>query len=121
MQRGIDFIKASRYSKGGKTVGVGWKRKTPSYIGNKLAKCVHRLPISDYTNGFRALKTSLINKLETKENGFSLLIEEVVCAKSLGASFDEVPYVLSVRAEEGGSKFVYSWNVYKNYLKQLFK
>ncbi len=122
MREGFDFIKATRYAKGGKTVGVTWQRKAPSYFGNKLAKYLLRLPINDYTNGFRAIKTSLLKHLYTQERGFSVLIEEVVCAKKLGAHFTEVPYTLSVREEKGSSsKFTYSWKVYRSYLKQLFQ
>jgi len=121
MHRGVDFIKATRYAKGGKTIGVGWQRKTPSYLGNKLGKLVLRLPLTDYTNGFRAIKTSLLKRLQTQEKGFSVLIEEVVCAKKLGVCFEEVPYILSVRPEKGsGSKFIYSWNVYRSYLCHLW-
>lgn len=121
MQLGISFIKATRYAKGGKTVGVSWARKAPSYWGNKLARLMLRLPITDYTNGFRAIKATVLKDLQTSERGFSVLIEEVVCAKKLGASFAEVPYTLSVRVADGSqSKFIYSWNVYYNYLKHLF-
>jgi glycosyltransferase involved in cell wall biosynthesis len=120
MQEGYDFIKATRYAKGGKTVGVPWGRYLPSYFGNKLARLILRLPITDYTNGFRAIRTRYADQITTRERGFSMLIEEVVSAKRCGCRFTEVPYTLTVRTGDSRSKFVYSWKVYYSYLKHLF-
>lgn len=120
MQESFDFIKGSRYCKNGRAEGVPFKRRAVSWFGNKLAKIAFRLPISDYTNGFRAIKTSLLKNLETTETGFAVLVEEVNKAKKLGANFIEVPYTLRVRKIEGSlSKFVYSLRVYRTYLKYL--
>jgi len=121
MINSIDFIKATRYSKSGRVEGVHWKRRIISWIGNLLAKLVLWTPLSDYTNGFRAISATLLKKMETSDSGFSVLIEEVREAKRLSATFAEVPYVLTVRPSgHGGSKFIYSWAVYKSYLKKLF-
>ena len=120
MRDGFDFIKATRYALGGKTVGVPWGRYLPSYFGNVLARIILRLPITDYTNGFRAIRTSYADRITTSERGFSMLIEEVVSAKCAGCRFTEVPYTLTVRTGDSRSKFVYSWKVYYSYLKHLF-
>lgn len=122
MKASVDFIKATRYSKSSRIEGVSWRRRIISWAGNKLAQLVLRLPITDYTNGFRAIKTSLLPHLQTKESGFAVLVEEIALAKKLGATFAEVPYMLTARNDEGSkSKFVYSWKVYYSYLKHLFK
>jgi hypothetical protein len=123
MHEGKDFIKATRYSKGGKVVDVHWKRVWISRIGNRLAKFFIDVPLTDFTNGFRAIKTSLWVKLNTTERGFESLIEEIYLAKKIGGiSFEEVPYVLTARIKEGSvSKFTYSLQVYKRYAKYLFK
>ena len=123
MEAGIDFIKATRYSNGGGVVGVNWKRVWISKIGNKLAQFLMRVPLTDFTNGFRAIKTKIWVNLLSRENGFELLIEEVYLARKLGQiTFAEVPYTLTARVELGSqSKFTYSVSVYKNYLKYLFK
>jgi glycosyltransferase involved in cell wall biosynthesis len=121
MNDSTDFIKATRYSKSGRVEGVHWKRRLISMVGNFLAKLILRTPISDYTNGFRAISAPLLSKMETYDSGFSVLIEEVREAKRLNATFSEVPYVLTVRSNEHGkSKFVYSWSVYKSYLQKIF-
>jgi len=122
MSRRVDFIKATRYAKGSKVVDVNVQRKLVSWVGNKLARIILRLPLSDYTNGFRAIKTDLLPHLATRERGFAMLIEEVSLAKKKGATFAEVPYTLTARSDNASkSKFVYSWAVYKSYLKYLFQ
>ena len=58
MNKDIDLIKATRYSNGGGTDGVPFQRKIISLCGNYIAKFFMKLPITDYTNGFRAIKTN---------------------------------------------------------------
>ena len=120
MMLSYDFIKATRYSPFSKVEGVSFKRRFISLVGNKMAKVCIRAPITDYTNGFRAIKCTLLARMMTKEKGFSMLIEEVVQGKKLGAKFYEVPYTLTARGKgESMSKFVYSLGVYGSYLKHL--
>lgn len=122
MQNRVDFIKATRYANGGRVEGVHWKRVLISRVGNKLAQLLMRVPLSDFTNGFRAIRTEKWNLLETKERGFAMLIEEVYLARRLGLSFAEVPYILTARQEDfSQSKFTYSLGVYKCYAQYLFK
>jgi dolichol-phosphate mannosyltransferase len=123
MNAGIDFIKATRYSKGGGVIDVHWKRVWVSKIGNKMAQYFMRVPLTDFTNGFRAIKTKIWRELLTQERGFEVLIEEVYLARKMGGlTFAEVPYTLTARPEEGAkSKFLYSLAVYKNYAQYLFK
>ena len=122
MQSGVEFIKATRYAKGGRVVGVHWKRVLVSQVGNKLAQWLMRVPLTDFTNGFRAIKTDKWCQLKTTERGFAMLIEEVYLARRLGLSFNEVPYVLTARQEDSSqSKFTYSFNVYKRYAQYLLK
>lgn len=120
MMLSYDFIKATRYSPFSRVEGVSFKRRLISLVGNKLAQIFIRVPITDYTNGFRAIKCTLLARMMTKEKGFSMLIEEVVQGKKLGAKFYEVPYTLTARRNgESLSKFVYSLRVYGSYLKHL--
>lgn len=122
MQKGVEFIKATRYAKGGRVEGVHWKRVLVSQVGNKLAQWLMRVPLSDFTNGFRAIKNEKWCQLETTESGFAMLIEEVYLARRLGLSFNEVPYVLTARrADSSQSKFTYSFSVYKRYAQYLLK
>ncbi len=122
MNKDIDFIKATRYAPGGGANGVDLFRKTVSKIGNLIAKQFINLPITDYTNGFRAIKTNLVANISFEENGFAYLIEEVNKASKVAKTFGEVPYILTVRKDNHSkSKFTYSWDVYLSYLKWVFK
>ena len=122
MRAGVDFIKATRYAAGSRVEGVGGRRRAVSWFGNRLAGTLLRIPITDFTNGFRAIKAGLLERLETHDRGFSMLLEEVVQARTLGASFAEVPYTLTARGTEGSeSKFSYSFSVYRDYLKHLLR
>src|SRR5438552_3823218 len=121
MQAGIDFIKATRYRSGGRVVGVDWRRYMVSWVGNRLARIALRCNLTDYTNGFRAIRSSLLARLDTRETSFVVILDEIRLARKLRASFAEAPYTLTVRDEgESASKFSYSWSVYLSYLKYLF-
>jgi len=120
MQKDVDVIKATRYSGGGGVTGVPFRRWIVSYVGNSIARHLLRLKLTDYTNGFRAVKTELLVKNEFEERGFAYLIEEVIKVSRTAKTFANVPYVLNVR-NDGNSKFVYSYRVYLSYLKWLFK
>ncbi len=122
LRQGVDFVKATRYRLGGGVNGVPWQRYLISYFGNRLARAVMRIPLSDFSNGFRAIRTTKWRQLESTENAFVLLIEECYLARKLGLSFGEVPYILTVRRDpDSESKFSYRWDVYFNYLKYVFK
>jgi glycosyltransferase involved in cell wall biosynthesis len=121
MEARSDFIKATRYAPGGRVVGVSRRRYLVSWVGNRLARIALRCDLTDYTNGFRAIRSSLLARLETRETSFVVLLEEIRIARKLGATFAEAPYTLTVRnGDNGASKFSYSWRVYLSYLKYLF-
>lgn len=120
MLKDVDMIKATRYSGGGGVNGVPGRRWIVSYVGNSIARHLLRLKLTDYTNGFRAIKTELLVKNEFEEQGFAYLIEEVIKISKTAKTFANVPYVLTVR-NDGNSKFLYSYRVYWSYLKWLFK
>ncbi|HIF25873.1 MAG TPA: glycosyltransferase [Micavibrio sp.] len=122
MKQDIDFIKATRYADGGNTEGVSFGRRIISRVGNMIAQIFLPLPITDYTNGFRAIKSDILAQITAEERGFAYLIEEVNKASKIVKTYAEVPYTLTVREDEfSESKFVYSPKVYLTYLKWVFK
>ncbi len=122
MNKGIDFIKATRYAKGGGVKGVPFNRWIISLIGNMIIKIFFRLPLTDYTNGFRAVKTCLLFQIECEDISFSYLIEEVKKISKVAKSYAEVPYILTARdSKYSKSKFQYSPKIYYKYLCYLFK
>ena len=122
MLEGYDYIKASRYGQGAGVVGVPWHRRLISLCGNKLARMLFGLPLHDLTNGFRAVKTAILSKIELKENGFAVIMEELFLSKPLVHSYAEVPYVLTSRTEsQGQTHFTYDVKTYFTYLKYALK
>jgi len=122
MEKNVDYIKATRYAGNGGGEGVPFKRWGVSWAGNILARLFLRLPLTDYTNGFRAIKTDILSRLRCSEKGFAYLIEEICQASKFAKSYAEVPYILTIRADNASeSKFQYSPRVYWTYLKYLLR
>ena len=49
----LDLLVMSRYLKGSKIINWTIKRKLFSFLANKFAKSLLKVPVSDYTNGYR--------------------------------------------------------------------
>ncbi|MBI5134676.1 glycosyltransferase family 2 protein [Candidatus Uhrbacteria bacterium] len=121
MVYGIEYIKATRYRPGGGMEGVAWQRQLFSRVGNCLGRNLLRLPLSDVTNGFRAVKVDILAKLTLHENGFPIIMEELAQAKKFVRSYAEVPYILTERtATQGATHFPYSMKTIATYLYYAF-
>jgi glycosyltransferase involved in cell wall biosynthesis len=122
MSEGWDYIKATRYSKGGSVQGVSWNHRIISMVGNLVARILYGLPLTDITNGFRAVKTNILKQMNFTEQGFVMIMEELYQAKFLTESFCEIPYVLTCRGEgQGTTHFSYGPRICMQYLKYAFK
>lgn len=122
MAEGCDYIKATRYRKDGGMEGVAFKRRMFSRVGNLVGRALFRVPISDVTNGFRAVHTDLLRRLSLKENGFAIIMEELYQTKGYVKKFGEVPYVLTERASgQGQTHFAYTWRMLWQYLSYPLK
>ena len=118
MRADVDVIKATRYSAGGGMRGVPLHRVLISRLGNRVSRFLFRLPITDLTNGFRAVKTALLVDIPFREGGFAIIMEELYHLSATAASYAEVPYVLTSRgAHQGASRFVYRPKVFLQYFK----
>lgn len=122
MLRDYDYIKANRYARQAGVIGVPLSRRIISYLGNMLARTLYGLPLHDLTNGFRAVKTGILSRLDLKEDGFAIIMEELYQLKHIAQSFAEVPYVLTSRQrQQGRSHFTYDFNTYARYLRYAWK
>ncbi len=122
MSEGWDYIKATRYSKGGAVQGVPWSHRIMSVIGNFVARVLYRLPLTDLTNGFRAVKVDILKKINFTEKGFVIIMEELYQAKFLTESFCEIPYILmSRKTGQGQTHFSYGPMMCLQYLKYAVK
>ena len=122
MVDGFDYIKATRYVEGSQVVGVPLKKRISSFMGNFVAKVLFGLPVTDLTNGFRAVKVDILKKMRLRESGFTIIMEELYHAKYLAQSYCDIPYVLTSRGDNHGqSTFSYGLNTYYSYLKYAIK
>ena len=118
MERGADVVKATRYSGGGGARGVPFSRRIISAVGNRIARVLFGVPIHDCTNGFRAVKVSLLKQMALEESRFPIIMEELYWCRFLARTYAEVPVVLAVRrADQRPTAFVYRPSVFWAYLK----
>lgn len=117
-----DYIKATRYADGGGMEGVSRKRQLVSRWGNRVARVLFRLPLTDPTNGFRAVARNVLEKLALTEDRFPVILEELCQAKRVAHSFAEVPYILTARTEtQRITSFAYDLTTVGRYLYYAIK
>jgi len=95
-----DVVVASKYVRGGKVIGWEWYRKLLSWGANMYARLILRLPIHDYTNGYRcygqrALK--LIPDLKIEGTGFTVIPQMSFQLHQAGMTFAEIPITFTNR------------------------
>jgi dolichol-phosphate mannosyltransferase len=118
MKDGYDVIKATRYSNGGEVSGVPVYRVMISRAGNWIARRLFGLPITDCTNGFRAVRTSVLSQMELTEPKFPVIMEELYYSSFLARTFAQVPVRLTNRRrEQRPTSFLYRPGVFYDYLK----
>jgi dolichol-phosphate mannosyltransferase len=118
MERGADVVKATRYSGGGGVRGVPFSRWIVSAVGNRIARVLFGVPIHDCTNGFRAVKVSLLEQMTLRERRFPVIMEELHWCRFLARTWAEVPVVLTARgADQRATAFRYRPSVFWSYLK----
>ena len=95
-----DFSIGSRYVSGGRTVNWGLFRKLISKAGGIYSRLILGFPINDWTGGFNAWKTTVLNKIgihEIQSNGYSFQIELKYRALKCGFKGVETPIVFEER------------------------
>ncbi|MBS7634653.1 polyprenol monophosphomannose synthase [Candidatus Bathyarchaeota archaeon] len=104
-KEGYDVVVGSRYMKGGKIAGWGFSRRVTSKMANKMAKAAIRLPISDFTSGFRCYSIDYVQKAlpNLRSKTFEIQIETLKRAKLLNMKVAEIP-ILFINRKKGKSK-----------------
>lgn len=103
--RGVDVVIGSRYVRGGRIEGWGLHRRLWSGLANRLIHLVLRLPISDYTNGYRVYSRLAVERLaaaDLRERGFICLTEWAVVLHRAGFRFSDLPTVF-INRQRGDS------------------
>lgn len=117
MEKGTDMIKASRFVHGGAMRGVPWKRAVGSRLGNWVASALFRVGVRDCTNGFRAVKTSILSEMQLSEGGFPIIVEELYQSVFLAQTYAEIPVTLTNRANTlRRTSFTYNTATIRKYL-----
>lgn len=113
---GADYVKATRYAGGGGMIGVPAGRRLVSQLGNALARLLCGLPLSDITNGYRAIRVEAFLALPLRERGFAIISEEAYWVKRHGLRCREIPTTLTSRTVgQAGSSFRYTPTVFYAY------
>lgn len=100
-----DIVVGSRYLKDGGIIGWPISRIIISNAANKMAKAVIRLPINDFTSGFRCYSANYVVRAlpKLKSKRFEIQIETLKLAKLLGMNVAEIP-ITFVNRKKGKSK-----------------
>jgi glycosyltransferase involved in cell wall biosynthesis len=118
MNRGVDVIKGTRYRAGGSMQGVPRRRRWLSTTAGLVARCLFRLPLSDCTNGFRAVKIPVLIQMSLTESGFPVIVEELYHCVFLARRFAEIPVALATRPHTlRATSFPYTPSTFYRYLR----
>jgi len=117
-----DIVIASKYLRGSTIKGLSLKRKIISRFMNIGAKIILRVPISDYSNGYRCYSrraVEFICKRKLKSRGFVVLSEIAFACYQKGFSFAEIPF--DFRQVSTNSKSNFSFNEMKEAFVTLLR
>lgn len=103
---GYDIVVGSRHIKGSyyeKKKFETKKKYLVSKLGNMIITLISHVPISDFTNGYRAIRKKVINSIETESASNSFLVEFLIKAHRKGFKITEIPVSFTDR-KAGKSK-----------------
>lgn len=121
MRLKIDLIKGNRFHHNGGINKLPLKRRFFTKYGNIISRIFFNLYIKDCTNGFRAVKTELYEKINLQENDFSIIPEELYQLKPVIQNISEFNTTIGQRDQnQSSSSFNYSLNLIYKYLKYSF-
>jgi len=112
VEEGADLAVGSRYIPGGSIPHWSWHRRALSVWGNRYAAFMLRLDVTDATSGFRAYRSSMVERIDidsVRADGYGFQIEMAHRVARAGGRIVEVP-IEFVDRREGISKMS-SWIV----------
>jgi len=127
-QNGYDIVIGSRYCKEGKVKGWGLGRLLISKVAKKITGMLIKLPLNDFTSGFRCYSKEYIKKAlpELHSQTYEIEIETIRQAELQNSKIREIPIVFENR-KKGKSKLTlteiaaFSKYILKVLWEQLFK
>ena len=93
---GYEMVCGSRYIRGSKA-NIELSRKIISKIFNIIFGNLLRMPVRDFTSGFRVYKREVIEKINLKNENFGIYIEIPIKACLNGFKLTEAPITYSKR------------------------
>ena len=104
-RKGYDLVIGSRYCKKGKVKGWKLTRLLISKTANKITGMLIKLPLNDFTSGFRCYSKEYIEKALPKLHSqtYEIQIETIRQAKLQGSKISEIPITFENR-KKGKSK-----------------
>tara|TARA_A100000164_G_scaffold280759_1_gene253100 strand:+ start:683 stop:1390 length:708 start_codon:yes stop_codon:yes gene_type:complete len=118
----VDLLIASRYMKGSKIINWSISRRVLSFLANKLAYILLRVPVSDYTNGYRLYSKRAVHEIVRRcgkiGDGFIVLSEILKVISKKNYKINQVPTIF-INRERGKSNV--SVNLVVNSLFGLIK
>ncbi|MBI4307251.1 MAG: polyprenol monophosphomannose synthase [Chloroflexi bacterium] len=94
--QGYDLIIGSRYAQGSRIVNWPLSRRIFSRLANRFARLVLRVPISDYTNGYRCYSTRALQSIDyaaLRCTGYAVLSELAYQLARQKMRITEIPVV----------------------------
>lgn len=107
MDKGCDFVSATRYAYGGRILGGYFISRTLSRIANRLFYILSRTAFTDSTLGVKIFRRSVFDRLglEAKPVGWAVAFEMSIKAQLAGLRLGEVPIISINRFYGGKSSF----------------
>ena len=91
-----------------------------SRTGNLFSRLLLGLPLSDLTNGFRAICAESFVQMPLRERGFPVIMEEAYWVRRMGLRVTEIPTLLTNREDQlRPSSFRYRPSVFYAYARYL--
>jgi hypothetical protein len=110
VERGVAVAAASRYMRGGQQVGGPWLKGTLSSLAGRSLYLFARVGTHDATNSFKAYSRDFLRQARVESDaGFTMGIEMVAKAKSLGLPVAEVPTIWLERVDGTSHFHVSAW------------
>lgn len=102
---GYDLVIGSRYCPDGKVKGWGIRRVIISKVANKITRTIIKLPLNDFTSGFRCYSKEYVEKTVPRLHcqTYEIQIETIRQAKIQNSKVTEVPITFENR-KKGKSK-----------------
>ncbi len=107
MDKGCDFVSATRYAHGGRILGGYFASRLLSRIANRLFYAISGSALTDLTLGVKMFRRPLFEKLsiESKPVGWAVAFEMAIKVQRMGLKLGEVPIISINRFYGGKSSF----------------